>query len=135
MNYKLIEGHGIHECAKLQGFLLSHLATRVFELSKNAKNKKNQRKLKLTSSLFIIYLHNELQTCSRSWNLLGCNISQIFIFVNFIKKWQIWSLKACSLWDKLYKKSSDTFNILHSSSTYFIILLCQIWWKSITLFW
>ena len=35
----------------------------VFELSKNAKNKKNQRKLKLTSSLFIIYSHNELQTC------------------------------------------------------------------------
>ena len=66
MNYKLVEGHVIHECAKFHGFLLSHLATRV---SKNARNEENQRKLKLTSSLFIIYLHNELQTCRGSWNL------------------------------------------------------------------
>ena len=28
----------------------------VFELSKNAKNKENQRKLKLTSSLYIIFM-------------------------------------------------------------------------------
>ncbi len=66
MNYKLIEGHGIHECAKLQGFLLSHLATRGLRIVKKCKKQENRRKLKLTSSLFIIYLHNELQTCRGS---------------------------------------------------------------------
>jgi len=32
---------------------------------------------RVTSSLFIIYLHNELQTCRGSWNLWVCKISAI----------------------------------------------------------
>ena len=76
MNFKLVEGHGVYQCAKFQGFLFSHLATRVSELSNNAKN----RKIKLTSSLFIIYLHIELQSCRVSWSLLVCKISGIYIF-------------------------------------------------------
>ena len=43
------------------------------------KNWVKQSKIKITSSLFISYLHNELQTCRRSWTLPGCKISGILI--------------------------------------------------------
>ena len=58
----------------------------VFELSKNAKK---NRKIKVTSSLFIIYLHIELQTCRGSWSLLVC--SYMATQVAFLTK----SLSAC----------------------------------------
>jgi len=39
-----------------------------------------QRKFQITSSLFIIYLHNELQTCRGPQNLLVGKISGILVF-------------------------------------------------------
>ncbi len=46
----------------------------------NCKKCKKTKKIKITSSLFIIYLHNELQMCRGSWNLLVCKIPWISIF-------------------------------------------------------
>ncbi len=63
MNDKLVEGHEIYLGAKFHGFLYSRLATRGLRI---VENKEKQRKIHITSSLFIIYLHNELQTCGRS---------------------------------------------------------------------
>jgi len=56
MNYKLVEGHGIHECAKFQGFLLSHLATRGLRIVKKCKK---QGKSKNTQTN-IFPIHNLL---------------------------------------------------------------------------
>ncbi len=46
-----------------------------------ASMSKNWRKIKISSFLFIIYMHNELQTCGKSWNVSGYYISVILICV------------------------------------------------------
>ena len=107
MNCKLVQGREIYYDAKFQGFKFLHLTTRGLRIVKNSlkhiaelswpnglwfshlatrgrwivKKLKKQRKIKITSSPLIIYLHNELQTCSSSWNLLRCKIPEILIFV------------------------------------------------------
>ncbi len=77
MYYKLVVCHKICQGAKFQPFLFSRLATRGLWISQKCQKPK---KIKITSSLFIIYLHNVLQTCSMSWNLSGSEISAISIF-------------------------------------------------------
>jgi len=42
----------------------------------------------ITFSMFIIYLHNELETCRRSWTLPGCKISEILIGLELSKNWK-----------------------------------------------
>ena len=114
MNYKLVEGHAIHECAKFQGILLSHLATKGLRIVKKCKNKENQRKIKLTSSIFIIYLHNELQSCRGSWNLLVCKISRISIFA--------FDHQGSSNCQKMQKNKQNQRKIKLTSSMFIIYL-------------
>ena len=63
-----------------------------------------QRKIKITSSMYIIYLHNELQSCRRSWTLLGYNILATR------------GLRIVNNWKKLWKIkiTSSMFIILHN---------------------
>ena len=83
------------------------MATRGLHI---VKKWKKRGKIKIPSSLFIIYLHNELQTCRRSWKLLGCiwppggfklskngekkNKNNIFPVHNLLTKWManLWKI-------------------------------------------
>ncbi len=74
MNCKLVTNHEIYQGTTFQSYWFLYLATR------GQRHVKNLKKI-IILFLFIVYIHNELQNCGKSWNLSGYNISVVLISV------------------------------------------------------
>jgi len=76
--------------------------------SLNCQKMRKTSKIKLTSSLFIIYLHNELQTCRGSCNPWVCKISGNSIFA-----FDHQGSSNCQKMQKQGKSKKNQTNIFH----------------------